>query len=45
MSFFVLTSYIDNALSQAEYDKLEYGTFCGRIPNCKGGIAYRRYSC
>lgn len=37
---FVLTGYIENALSQAEYDKLEDGTFSGRIPTCKGVIAF-----
>jgi len=30
---FILTGYIENALSQAEYDKLEDGTFSGRIPH------------
>ncbi len=37
---FILTGYIENALSQAEYDKLEDGTFSGRIPLCKGVIAF-----
>ena len=37
---FILTAYIENALSQAEYDKLEDGTFSGRIPTCKGVIAF-----
>ena len=27
-------------LSRAEYDKLEGGTFSGRIPDCKGVIAF-----
>jgi predicted RNase H-like HicB family nuclease len=27
-------------LSQAEYDKLEDGTFFGRIPSCKGVVAF-----
>ena len=27
----ILTGYIDCALSRAEYDKLEDGTFSGRI--------------
>ena len=34
------TGYIDCALSRAEYDKLEDGTFSGRIPGCKGVIAF-----
>ncbi|MFZ2630111.1 MAG: hypothetical protein WA081_08185 [Desulfosalsimonadaceae bacterium] len=37
---FILTGYIENALSQAEYDKLEDGSFSGRIPSCKGVIAF-----
>jgi len=40
MSQFILTGYIENALSQAEYDKLDDGTFSGRIPFCKGVIAF-----
>lgn len=36
----ILTGYIDCALSRAEYDKLEDGTFSGRIPGCKGVIAF-----
>ncbi|NER39859.1 MAG: type II toxin-antitoxin system HicB family antitoxin [Oscillatoria sp. SIO1A7] len=36
----MLSEYIDEAMSQAEYDKLEDGTFAGRIPSCKGVIAF-----
>ena len=36
----ILTEYIDRALSEAEYDKLEDGTFSGRIPGFKGVIAF-----
>ena len=36
----ILTGYIDSSLSRAEYDKLEDGTFSGRIPECKGVIAF-----
>jgi predicted RNase H-like HicB family nuclease len=36
----ILSGYINIALSQAEYDKLEDGTFSGRIPSCKGVIAF-----
>ena len=39
---FILTGYIEHALSQAEYDKLEDGTFSGRIPSCKGVIAFAK---
>ncbi len=37
---FILTEYIEHALTLAEYDKLEDGTFSGRIPACKGVIAF-----
>jgi len=37
---FILSDYIDIALAEAEYDKLEDGTFSGRIPSCKGVIAF-----
>ena len=37
---FVLSDYIDIALAEAEYDKLEDETFSGRIPSCKGVIAF-----
>ena len=36
----ILTGYIDMALARAEYDKLEDETFSGRIPGCKGVIAF-----
>jgi predicted RNase H-like HicB family nuclease len=37
---FILTGYLESALSKAEYDKLEDGTFSGRVPSCKGVIAF-----
>ena len=37
---YILTEYVDQAMMQAEYDKLEDGTFSGRIPVCKGVIAF-----
>ena len=40
MQRYVLTGYIEEALSNAEYDKLEDGSFSGRIPGCKGVIAF-----
>ena len=40
MSKFVLTDYIEQAMSLAVYDKLEDGTFAGKIPPCKGVIAF-----
>ena len=37
---FVLSEYTDQALAQAEYDKLEDGSFSGRIAACPGVIAF-----
>ncbi len=37
---YILSDYLDRALAQAEYDKLEDGTFFGRIPACKGVVAF-----
>jgi len=37
---FILTEYVDRAMAQAVYDKLEDGTFAGRIPSCKGVVAF-----
>ena len=37
---FVLTDYVRHHLAQAEYDKLEDGTFSGRISSCKGVVAF-----
>ena len=37
---YILTEYIDQAMAQAEYDKLEDGTFSGRIPPCQGVVAF-----
>lgn len=37
---YILSDYLENALAQAEYDKLEDGTFFGRIPACKGVVAF-----
>ena len=37
---FVLSDYVNQAMTQAVYDKLEDGTFTGRIPSCKGVIAF-----
>jgi len=39
---FALTDYIDCALRYAEYDKLEDSSFVGRIPKCKGVIAFAK---
>lgn len=36
----VLTDYVTHLMEQAQYDKLEDGTFAGRIPACKGVVAF-----
>ncbi len=37
---YILSEYLDKAISQAVYDKLEDGSFAGRIPCCKGVFAF-----
>jgi predicted RNase H-like HicB family nuclease len=37
---YILSEYVEQVLAQAVYDKLEDGTFAGRIPPCKGVIAF-----
>lgn len=39
---YVLSEYMDQAMAQAEYDKLEDATFAGRIPRCPGVVAFGR---
>jgi len=36
----MLIEYIERAMSRAVYEKLEDGTYCGRIPECLGTIAF-----
>jgi predicted RNase H-like HicB family nuclease len=36
----ILSDYIEQALAKAVYDKLDDGTFAGRIPMCKGVVAF-----
>ncbi len=36
----ILSEYMQQAMSLAAYDKLEDGTFGGRIPPCKGVVAF-----
>jgi len=36
----ILSEYLERAVAQAEFDKLEDGTFAGRIPACKGVLAF-----
>jgi predicted RNase H-like HicB family nuclease len=37
---FVLSDYLDQAMAEATYDKLEDGAFVGRISVCEGVIAF-----
>ncbi len=37
---YILSEYVQQAMSQAIYDKLDDGTFAGRIPACKGVVAF-----
>jgi predicted RNase H-like HicB family nuclease len=37
---FILSDYVEEALAAAAYDKLEDGTFSGRIPPCRGVVAF-----
>ncbi|OHD70303.1 MAG: hypothetical protein A2V99_09660 [Spirochaetes bacterium RBG_16_67_19] len=36
----MLSDYIDKALARAVYEKLEDGTYAGKIPGCAGVIAF-----
>jgi predicted RNase H-like HicB family nuclease len=36
---YILSDYVDKAMAHAIYDKLEDGTYAGRIPSCKGVVA------
>ncbi len=37
---YIISDYLEEAMSQAVYDKLEDGTFSGRIPPCRGVVAF-----
>ena len=36
---YVLSDYVAEALAQAVYEKLEDGSYAGRIPSCQGVVA------
>jgi len=36
----MLTEYIEGAMSKAVYEQLEDRSYCGRIPECQGKIAF-----
>jgi len=40
MMNYILTDYIDRAMSKAVYEKLEDETYAGRIPLCVGVLAF-----
>jgi predicted RNase H-like HicB family nuclease len=37
---YILSEYVEEVMAQAVYDKLEHGTFAGRIPSSKGVVAF-----
>ncbi len=37
---YVLSDYVGEALGQAVYEKLEDGTYAGRVPPCQGVVAF-----
>jgi predicted RNase H-like HicB family nuclease len=37
---FILSEYLDSAMAGAEYDKLEDGSFSGRIAACTGVVSF-----
>ena len=37
---YILSEYVEQAMSEAVYDKLEDSSFTGRIPSCKGVLAF-----
>ncbi len=37
---FIITDYVEQALARATYDKLDDGTFAGKIHDCPGVIAF-----
>ena len=36
----ILSEYVSQAMALAQYDKLDDGSFTGRIPECKGVLAF-----
>ena len=37
---YILSDYVDQALAEAVYDKLEDGAYAGRVPSCLGVVAF-----
>ena len=42
---YILSEYAEQVMAQAVYDKLEDGTFAGKIPPCKGVVAFGNTLC
>ena len=38
----VISDYLAGAMSQAVYDKLDDGSYAGRIPACKGVLSFSK---
>ncbi len=36
----ILSDYVENAMSSATFDKLDDGTFAGKIPSYQGVVAF-----
>jgi len=39
---YILSEYVEEAMASASYDKLEDGTFSGRIAQCPGVVAFEK---
>ena len=37
---YVLSDYVEEALAQAAFERLEDGSYAGRIPTCAGVVAF-----
>jgi predicted RNase H-like HicB family nuclease len=37
---FILTDYVESALSRSAYEKLEDGSYAGTIPECPGVVSF-----
>ena len=37
---YILSEYVEQAMAEAAYDKLEDGTYAGHIPACQGVVAF-----
>jgi len=36
----IISEYLERAIAKAEYDKMEDGSFSGRIPGCAGVVSF-----